>query len=97
MILLNFYSSSSFDVTLSESYASEHISSDTMPIVDPTRSGAVTTWSINGTGTNIDWEQPTLQYAAEGNTSYPPVWRIYELPDANVASSFHFKYACHCR
>lgn len=37
-------------------------------------------WGINMTAIDIDWEKPTLQYVKDGNTSYPLVYNLIELP-----------------
>jgi len=41
-------------------------------------------WNVNGSGIDVDWEMPTLQYVYEGNTSYPSDLNIYQLPKANA-------------
>lgn len=58
-----------------------------IPINNSTNStSAVFSWNINGSAINIDWEQPTLQYIFDDNTSYPSELNIIKLPDAKVVS-----------
>jgi FtsP/CotA-like multicopper oxidase with cupredoxin domain len=40
----------------------------------------IVVWGINLTAIDIDWEDPTLQYVVNGNTSYPAVYNLIELP-----------------
>lgn len=60
--------------------------SDKLPVGGPTKVNGVFSWNINGTAINVDWEQPTLQYIAEGDTSYPASLAVLQLPTANVVS-----------
>jgi FtsP/CotA-like multicopper oxidase with cupredoxin domain len=41
-------------------------------------------WNVNGSGIDVNWEMPTLQYVYEGNTSYPSDLNLYQLPKANA-------------
>ncbi|KAK5003474.1 laccase, multicopper oxidase, benzenediol:oxygen oxidorectuctase, partial [Cryomyces antarcticus] len=41
-------------------------------------------WGINTTSINIQWDNPTLSYVASGNTSYPTVYNLIELPTAGI-------------
>lgn len=41
----------------------------------------VVVWSINGTGIHVDWEEPTLKYVRDGNTDYPRVMNLIEVPN----------------
>ena len=43
-------------------------------------------WTINGTTMIIDWEEPTLQYVLDDNTTYPPNLNIIELPKIDAVS-----------
>lgn len=47
---------------------------------------AMFSWNINGSIIDVDWEQPTLKYVLDGNTSYPADLNIIELPRANAVS-----------
>ncbi|KAF1991807.1 multicopper oxidase [Aulographum hederae CBS 113979] len=40
----------------------------------------VVVWGINLTAIDIDWRKPTLQYVIDGNTSYPQVYNLIEIP-----------------
>merc|ERR1712071_203182 len=44
----------------------------------------VVVWGVNVTAIDIDWEDPTLQYVANGNTSYPKVYNLIELPTEDI-------------
>ncbi|KAF2727245.1 laccase precursor [Polyplosphaeria fusca] len=39
-------------------------------------------WTVNGTSMIIDPGKPTVQYVAEGNTSYPPSYNVVSVSDA---------------
>ncbi|PSN60896.1 putative multicopper oxidase, type 1 [Corynespora cassiicola Philippines] len=43
-------------------------------------------WGINLTAINVDWDEPTLQYVADKNTSYPRVFNLIEIPNQNTWS-----------
>ncbi|KAL2350173.1 putative multicopper oxidase, type 1 [Cryomyces antarcticus] len=45
-------------------------------------------WGINTTSINIQWDNPTLSYVASGNTSYPTVYNLIELPTAGIVSAY---------
>jgi FtsP/CotA-like multicopper oxidase with cupredoxin domain len=38
-------------------------------------------WRINGVPIEIDWDVPTLQYVADGNTSYPTELNVIQAPN----------------
>jgi hypothetical protein len=61
--------------------------SDTLLVGGPSKVAGVFQWNINGTAINVDWEKPTLEYIAEGNTSYPASLAVLRLPTANVVST----------
>jgi FtsP/CotA-like multicopper oxidase with cupredoxin domain len=44
----------------------------------------IVVWGVNLTAIDIDWEDPTLEYVVTGNTSYPSVYNLIELPTANI-------------
>lgn len=60
--------------------------SDKLPVGGPTKVNGVFQWNINGTAINVDWDTPTLEYIAKGNTSYPASLAVLQLPTANVVS-----------
>lgn len=51
-------------------------------------------WNINNNSLVIDWEQPTLKYIADKNTTYHTDKKlgIIELPDADVVYDFSHLY-----
>ncbi|KAI9653733.1 MAG: hypothetical protein M1821_006927 [Bathelium mastoideum] len=40
----------------------------------------IAAWGINLTAIDIDWRDPTLEYVITGNTSYPQVYNLVEIP-----------------
>ncbi|KAF2001988.1 multicopper oxidase [Amniculicola lignicola CBS 123094] len=43
-------------------------------------------WGINMSAINVDWDKPTLQYVKDGNTSYPVVFNLIEIPNEGTWS-----------
>ncbi|ORY12815.1 putative multicopper oxidase, type 1 [Clohesyomyces aquaticus] len=43
-------------------------------------------WGVNLTAINVDWNMPTLQYVKEGNTSYPSILNLIEIPNEGTWS-----------
>ncbi|KKY27641.1 putative laccase 3 [Phaeomoniella chlamydospora] len=43
-------------------------------------------WNLNETAIQVDWEDPTLQYVLDGNTSYPKDLNLITLPKQNAVS-----------
>lgn len=41
-------------------------------------------WGVNLTAMDINWEQPTLQYVMDKNTTYPSVYNLIELPVEDI-------------
>ena len=41
-------------------------------------------WGINATAIDVQWDDPILEYVETGNTSYPVVENLIELPNQNV-------------
>ncbi|KZL76688.1 multicopper oxidase, partial [Colletotrichum tofieldiae] len=41
-------------------------------------------WKVNGNDIDVQWDKPTLEYIAEGNTSWPQRANIIELPEADA-------------
>lgn len=68
--------------------------SDKLPVGGPTQVSGVFEWTINGTAINVDWEKPTLEYIAQGNTSYPASLAVLQLPTANVVSTSSQLFLC---
>ena len=44
----------------------------------------IVVWGVNLTAIDVDWEMPTLEYVATGNTSYPQDLNLIELPTADT-------------
>ncbi|KXX80824.1 Laccase-2 [Madurella mycetomatis] len=40
-------------------------------------------WKVNGSAIDVIWEKPTLEFVAQGNTSYPPRANIIEIPESS--------------
>ncbi|KAE8454121.1 hypothetical protein EG329_005045 [Mollisiaceae sp. DMI_Dod_QoI] len=61
---------------------------NTLTVNLTTDSHKVFFWTINNRSIDVDWENPTLKYIAEGKDTYKsnPALNVYELPDANVWS-----------
>ena len=38
-------------------------------------------WGVNMTAIDIDWRDPTLEYVITGNTTYPRVYNLIEIPN----------------
>lgn len=49
-----------------------------------TNNQSIVVWGVNLTAIDIDWEKPTLEYVATGNTSYPQVYNLIALPTASI-------------
>ena len=43
-------------------------------------------WGVNLTAMDINWEKPTLSYVAAGDTNYPVVDNLIELPTEGIVS-----------
>ncbi|KAK6216610.1 multicopper oxidase [Colletotrichum tabaci] len=41
-------------------------------------------WAVNGSDMDVQWDKPTLEYVAEGNTSWPRRANIIEIPEADA-------------
>ncbi|GKT49106.1 laccase [Colletotrichum spaethianum] len=41
-------------------------------------------WKVNGNDIDVQWDKPTLEYVAEGNTSWPARANIIEIPQADA-------------
>ena len=48
----------------------------------------IAVWGINLTAIDIDWRDPTLEYVITGNTSYPAVYNLIEIPSEGTVSCF---------
>ncbi|KAF2203973.1 putative multicopper oxidase, type 1 [Delitschia confertaspora ATCC 74209] len=46
----------------------------------------IVVWGVNMTAINVDWEKPTLEYVKTGNSSYPQVFNLIEIPNSGVWS-----------
>lgn len=46
----------------------------------------IVVWGVNQTAIDIQWEVPTLSYVQSGNTSYPHVANLIELPNEGTWS-----------
>ena len=46
-------------------------------------------WGINLTAMNVNWEKPTLSYVATGDTNYPVVDNLIELPTEGIVRVPH--------
>ena len=44
-------------------------------------------WALNLTSMRVDWEMPTLEYVATGNTSYPLELDIVQIPNEGTVSA----------
>lgn len=49
-----------------------------------TNNRSIVVWGVNLTAIDIDWEKPTLEYVVTGNTSYPQVYNLIELPTEGI-------------
>ncbi|KAF1808399.1 laccase [Eremomyces bilateralis CBS 781.70] len=45
-----------------------------------TNGESIVVWAVNMTAIDIQWEKPTLQYLIDGNTNYPQVSNLIEIP-----------------
>ncbi|KAK2053617.1 multicopper oxidase [Colletotrichum caudatum] len=41
-------------------------------------------WTVNGHDIDVQWDKPTLEYVAQGNSSWPTRANIIEIPQASV-------------
>lgn len=55
-----------------------------------TNNANIVVWGVNLTAIDISWEKPTLSYVAAGDTNYPVVSNLIELPTENIVSDFLF-------
>ncbi|KAF2471867.1 putative multicopper oxidase, type 1 [Lindgomyces ingoldianus] len=46
----------------------------------------IVVWAVNFTAINVDWDKPTLEYVKTGNTSYPSVFNLIEIPNEGIWS-----------
>ena len=46
----------------------------------------IVVWGVNLTAIDVDWEKPTLEYVKTGNTSYPRVFNLIEIPNEGTVS-----------
>lgn len=46
----------------------------------------IVVWGVNLTAIDADWEKPTLEYVKTGNTSYPTVFNLIEIPNEGTVS-----------
>lgn len=53
-----------------------------------TNNQSIVVWGINMTAIDIDWEKPTLQYVKDGNTNYPSVYNLVEIPKGQTVSVY---------
>ncbi|KAK1574664.1 multicopper oxidase [Colletotrichum navitas] len=54
-------------------------------LAQPTINGTqVFRWTVSGSSIDIQWDKPTLEYVAEGNSSWPTRANIIEIPQASV-------------
>ncbi|KAF2449303.1 multicopper oxidase [Karstenula rhodostoma CBS 690.94] len=44
----------------------------------------IVVWSVNLTAINVEWQDPTLEYVATKNTSYPSAYNLIELPKEGI-------------
>jgi len=44
----------------------------------------VVLWHLNTTTMTVHWDDPTIQYVMNGNTSYPDSYAMIEIPNENV-------------
>ncbi|KAK1986185.1 multicopper oxidase [Colletotrichum cereale] len=52
-------------------------------LAQPTIDGnKVFRWTVNGNDIDVQWDKPTLEYIAEGNSSWPKRANIIEIPEA---------------
>lgn len=47
----------------------------------------IVVWSVNLTGIDVAWDKPTMEYVKEGNTSYPSVYNLIEIPNEGTVRS----------
>lgn len=43
-------------------------------------------WTVKGQDMNITWDEPTLEYLAKGNMSFPRRYNVFEVPQSNQVS-----------
>lgn len=44
---------------------------------------SVAQWNVNGSVIDVDWEDPTLKYVEDGNTTFATDLNLIQLPEAN--------------
>jgi FtsP/CotA-like multicopper oxidase with cupredoxin domain len=54
-----------------------------------TNGGNVVAWIVNLESIDISWDKPTLQYVLDGNTDYPKVYNLLEIPNADTVSTIN--------
>jgi len=40
-------------------------------------------WKVKGQDMNITWDEPTLEYLAKGNMSFPQRYNVFQVPQSN--------------
>ncbi|KAI9694661.1 MAG: hypothetical protein M1822_000277 [Bathelium mastoideum] len=45
--------------------------------------GPLVQWWINGSGIDVDWSRPTLQYVIDGDTNYDDLMNVFEIEGVN--------------
>jgi FtsP/CotA-like multicopper oxidase with cupredoxin domain len=48
---------------------------------------SVAQWNVNGSVIDVDWEDPTLKYVEDGNTTFATDLNLIQLPEANKVCS----------
>lgn len=46
----------------------------------------IVVWGVNLTAIDVNWDKPTLEYVKTGNTSYPRVFNLIEIPNEGIVS-----------
>jgi len=46
-------------------------------------------WTVQGQDMNITWDEPTLEYLAKGNLSFPPRYNVFQVPEENQVRRPH--------
>jgi len=45
-------------------------------------------WKVKGQDMNITWDEPTLEYLAKGNMSFPQRYNVFQVPQSNQVGLF---------
>lgn len=51
-----------------------------------TNNQSIVVWGVNLTAIDVTWDKPTLEYVKTGNTSYPSVFNLINIPNEGVWS-----------